>query len=166
MASPLQRAIATATPLAELTGLPIEQDERLIEAANAFQGQQVAGGTAKILAPRNWPLLRNPLRPSWGEPYAEIAGRMLPAVLDALAAVQRSNGAAQASDPSEAVCVTHQLPVVTLRRLVEGQRLWHNPKIRQCSLASVTTLTFLDGTVSVEYRGPAGHTPNDAIAGA
>ncbi|MGV0430996.1 hypothetical protein ACUY22_12170, partial [Corynebacterium tuberculostearicum] len=27
--------------------------------------------------PRRWPLLVNPLEPSWGEPYEQIAERML-----------------------------------------------------------------------------------------
>ena len=42
----------------------------------------------------------------------------------------------------EALCVSHQLPIWTLRRFVEGKRLWHDPRRRQCSLASVTSLVF------------------------
>lgn len=154
--SPLQRAVQTSTPIAELTGLEIHLDERLIEAANKFEGQQVAGGSAHILAPRNWKLLRNPFTPSWGEPYVEIAARMLAAVKDAI----------DAADGHEVVCVTHQLPVVELRRYVEGHRLWHNPKRRECSLASVTTITFDDGMAAVDYREPAGATPKGAVPGA
>ena len=156
VSSPLERAIQTATPLAEKTGLEIHRDERLIEADNRFQGQQVAGGTSKILAPHNWKLLRNPMTPSWGEPYADIAVRMVAAVRAAIIA----------ADGREAVCVTHQLPVVTLRRYVEGLRLWHNPNRRQCSLASVTTITFRDGRAAVTYAEPAGATPRGAVPGA
>jgi broad specificity phosphatase PhoE len=156
VSSPLGRAIQTATPLAERLGLSINRDPRLIEADNKFQGQQVAGGTSKILLPTNWRYLRNPMTPSWGEPYAQVADRMLAAVKDAIAA----------ADGREAVCVTHQLPVVALRRFVQGQHLWHNPKRRECSLASVTTITFEDGMASVKYSEPAGATPKDAIPGA
>jgi broad specificity phosphatase PhoE len=156
VSSPLERAIQTATPLAERLGLSIHRDLRLIEADNKFQGQQVAGGTSKILLPTNWRYLRNPMTPSWGEPYAQVADRMLAAVKDAIAA----------ADGREAVCVTHQLPVVALRRFVQGQHLWHNPKRRECSLASVTTITFEDGMASVNYSEPAGATPKDAIPGA
>jgi broad specificity phosphatase PhoE len=157
VSSPLERAIETATPLAELTGLEIHRDERLIEAANSFQGQPVAGGTSKkIFAPHNWRLLVNPLRPSWGEPYGEIATRMIAAVRATI----------EAAAGHEAVCVTHQLPAVALRRFVSGQPLWHNPKKRQCSLASVTTITFADGRASVDYAEPAGSTPKGAVPGA
>ncbi len=154
--SPLERAVETAAALAEATRLKTHEDERLIEAANRFQGQFVAGGGRAILRPANWPLLRNPMRPSWGEPYVEIAARMLAAVINAV----------RAAGGREAVCVTHQLPVVALRRLVEGRQLWHNPRHRQCALASVTTLSFTGGTVAVEYREPAGASPRDAVPGA
>ena len=62
----------------------------------------------------------------------QIAQRMLAA---ALSARDRAEG-------REAVCVSHQLPIVCLRRYAEGQRLWHDPRKRQCSLASLTSLTF------------------------
>jgi len=56
----------------------------------------------------------------------------------------------------EAVCVSHQLPIWTVRRHVEGRRLWHRPDRRQCGLASLTSLVF-DGTelVRVDYSEPA-----------
>jgi broad specificity phosphatase PhoE len=159
VSSPLERAIQTATPLAEALGLPIERDERLIEAANRFQGQRVAGGTGRIAAPSNWRLLYNPLRPSWGEPYGEIAARVRAAVL----------AAAAAADGHEAACVTHQLPVVALRRLVLGQRLWHDPRQRQCALASITTFAVdVDGDDLrfYGYAEPAGATPTGYVGGA
>lgn len=157
VSSPLERAVQTATPLAAGYGLPIERDERLIEAGNRFEGQRVAGGTNRIAAPANWPLLVNPLRPSWGEPYGEIADRVRAAVLAASAA----------ADGHEAVCVTHQLPVVALRRSVLGQHLWHDPRHRQCALASVTAfLVDGDQVRFFGYAEPAGATPTGYVGGA
>ena len=57
----------------------------------------------------------------------------------------------------EAVCVSHQLPIWTVRRFVEGRRLWHRPDHRQCGLASLTSLTWVgDCFVHVTYSEPAG----------
>jgi broad specificity phosphatase PhoE len=99
--------------------------------------------------PRHWRKLYNPLRPSWGEPYVQIAQRMLAAVQDAR---ERAAG-------HEAVCVSHQLPIWTLRRYLQGRRLWHDPRRRQCSLASLTTLTYDgDQLVQIRYAEPAGAT--------
>ena len=157
VSSPLERAIQTATPLAAALDLPIECDERLIEAGNRFEGQQVAGGTGRIAAPANWPLLYNPMRPSWGEPYGQIVDRTRAAVL----------AAAAAADGHEAACVTHQLPVVALRRSVLGQHLWHDPRRRQCALASVTTF-MVDGDRMrfYGYAEPAGATPTGYVGSA
>jgi len=57
----------------------------------------------------------------------------------------------------DAVCVSHQLPIWTVRRFVEGRRLWHRPDRRQCGLASLTSITW-DGEdiVTVTYSEPAG----------
>lgn len=160
-ASPLERARQTAAPLAEVLGIDVVTDERLIEAANVLEGKQVAGGKGLISDPSNWKHFRNPLRPSWGEPYAELAERMLMAARGA-----RDRAAAQGPDV-EAACISHQLPIVALRRFVEGQRLAHDPRKRQCALASVTTLSF-DGdvVVRVDYAEPAGATPADYVGGA
>ena len=157
VASPLQRARETAAPLAEATGLPVETDERLIEADNHLQGRQVAGGKGLFTDVSNWRYFVNPFRPSWGEPYAEIAARVLAAARDAGA---RAGG-------RDAVCVSHQLPIVCARRSAEGKRLFHDPRRRQCSLASVTSLTF-DGSrvVRVEYAEPAADLPAGEGAGA
>ncbi len=158
VSSPLERALETAAPLAAMTGLQVHQDDRLIEAANAFEGHRVAGGPmAQLAKPAYWPLYRNPFRPSWGEPYTEIAARML-------AAVQAARAAAEGH---EAVCVSHQLPIVILTRAARGERLWHDPRKRHCSLGSVTSLTFAGAEiVSVSYAEPAGATPKGAVPGA
>ena len=136
VASPLLRAQQTAEPLAATLRLPIVTDARIIEAGNDFEGRRVdlRAGTA-LVDPRSWVRLRNPMLPSWGEPYLEIARRMLAAVYEA---VQRAAG-------HHAVLVTHQLPIVTIRRFLQGQRLWHDPRRRQCTVASLTSFHFSDG---------------------
>jgi broad specificity phosphatase PhoE len=157
VASPLERAQQTAQPLATKLGLEIATDDRLIEAENFLAGKQVAGGRGLFTDPSNWKYFRNPWRPSWGEPYAAIAERVLAA----------ARAARDTVDGREAVCVTHQLPIVAARRYVQGERLAHDPRKRQCALASVTSLTFVDDVVvRVEYAEPAGATPQGAVAGA
>jgi broad specificity phosphatase PhoE len=147
LASPLQRAQETATPAATAHGLEIVTEEGLIEAGNRFEGRRVAVGDGALRDPRNWPLLRDPFTPSWGEPYLKIAHRML-------GALHRARSLAEGH---EALCVSHQLPVWTLRRFVEGRRLWHDPRTRQCALASVTSFVFTGTEITgVAYSEPAG----------
>jgi len=149
VASPLQRAQQTAEPLAAGFGLAVDTDERLIESENKFEGLRVSVGDGALRSPQHWPKLWNPFLPSWGEPYLRIAHRMF-------AAAQRARAAAAGR---EAVCVSHQLPIWTLRRFVEGKRMWHDPRNRQCSLASLTSLVFRDEElVRVAYAEPAGET--------
>lgn len=160
VSSPLERARQTAAPLATLTGRGVAVDERLIEAENHLQGRRVAGGKGLLTDPANWRYFVNPFRPSWGEPYAQIAARVLAA---ARAARRRVEGTGM-----DAVCVSHQLPIVAARRRAEGLPLFHDPRKRECSLASVTTLVF-DGeiVVDLEYAEPAaGVLPQGEGAGA
>jgi broad specificity phosphatase PhoE len=157
VSSPLERAQQTAAPIAEALALPVAIDERLIEAGNAFEGMVVAGGGGVFRAPRNWWKLRNPFEPSWGEPYVEIAARML-------AAVEAARDAARGA---EAVLVSHQLPIWTVRLHVEGRRYLHDPRRRQCALASVTSLTYEGDRIrAVDYAEPAGATDPDVVPGA
>jgi broad specificity phosphatase PhoE len=145
--SPLERALETAAPLAEKLGLDVVQDERLIEAGNLLQGRAVGQGLAILRDPRNYRYFWNPLRPSWGEAYPLIIRRMKSVIDDARAAARGH----------EVVLVSHQLPIWTIRSAAEGRRLWHDPRRRQCALASLTTLTFDgDRLVSVGYSEPAG----------
>jgi broad specificity phosphatase PhoE len=147
LASPLQRAQETAGPVAGLHGLPIITDDRLIEADNSFEGKRVAVGDGALRRPQYWWRLRDPFTPSWGEPYLEIAERML-------AAVHRAR---ELASGHEALCVSHQLPIWTLRRYLTGRHLWHDPRRRQCGLASLTSLVFDDGElVQLRYTEPAG----------
>ena len=157
VASPLQRAQETAGPIADAFGVPIGCDERLIESGNYFEGMTVGVGDGAFQRPQHWPQLRNPFTPSWGEPYVEIAQRMLAA----------AESARDQALGHEAVCVSHQLPIWTVRRYVEGRKLWHRPDRRQCGLASLTSLTWEDDRiVTVTYSEPAGAASRRPGAGA
>jgi broad specificity phosphatase PhoE len=148
VSSPLERAQATAEPIGARFKLPTELDERLLESENRFEGKTFGVGDGALKHPRNWWVLRDPFTPSWGEPYKKIAARMF-------AAVESARDAARGH---EAVCVSHQLPIWTLRRFVEGKRLWHDPRVRQCALASLTSIHFDgDTVVKVTYEEPAAH---------
>jgi len=154
--SPLDRARETAAPIARELGLEAVTDDRLIESENRFEGMRFAVGDGALRQPRYWMYLRNPFTPSWGEPYAQVAARVLAAATDA----------ARAARGHEAVCVSHQLPIWVTRRAVEGHRLWHDPRRRECALGSVTSLTFAgDRVVEVSYAEPSGHRGN-RVAGA
>jgi broad specificity phosphatase PhoE len=128
--------------------VPVDVDDRLIESANFFEGKRIGVGDGALRDPRNWWVLRDPFAPSWGESYVSIAERMS-AALESVRA--RAEG-------HEAVCVSHQLPIWTLRRHLERKRLWHDPRRRQCGLASLTSFHF-EGTtlVGIGYREPAAH---------
>jgi len=143
-ASPLERAQETAQPVAERLGLTITTDDRLIESENVLEGKSVSLASL-ALSPLNWRYLWNPFRPSWGEPYSQIAGRVHQVV----------DRARDASRGREAVCVSHQLPIWVTRLSAEHKRLWHNPSSRQCALGSVTSLTFDgDRLTGVSYAVP------------
>ena len=147
VSSPLQRTKETAAPLVDQTGLPLDIDERVVEGDNAFQGTRV---TAKRLigAPRLWPLLRNPLRPSWGEPYRSIVARMMEAIDDAWGSVESG----------DVVVFTHQLPIWMVHSHVAGKPLPHLPSHRRCTLGSVTSLAREAGKWrEVDYQEPAKH---------
>jgi broad specificity phosphatase PhoE len=146
VASPLQRAQETMAPIAAALDLPVRTDEGLLEAENHFQGLAFGVGDGSLRHPRHWPKLVNPFRPSWGEPYRTQVGRML-AVVDS---------ARQAARGHEALLVSHQLPIWVTRLALEDRRLWHDPRRRQCALASLTSLTYEDDhLVRISYTEPA-----------
>jgi len=145
-ASPLERAQQTAKPMADAFNLAIGSDADLIEADNIFEGQRVAVGDGVLKQPAAWRHLYNPFKPSWGEPYVDLAARMR-------AAVDRAR--VQASG-HEAVLVSHQLPIWISRLDFEGRRFVHDPRRRQCSLASLTSLVFDDDKLSaILYTEPS-----------
>ena len=107
-----------------------------------------------IRRPSSWPQLRNPLRPSWGEPFRSVEARMLEMV----------ESAWTATESGEAVLVSHQMPIVMVARSVKGMSLPHDPRKRRCSLSSITTLKR-DGDrfVEVNYQEPAKELLESAI---
>jgi broad specificity phosphatase PhoE len=158
VASPLERAQETAAPIAAVRSLETATDDRLIEAENIFQGKTFGVGDGALKNPGNWKHLVNPFKPSWGEPYVDQVVRMK-AALDA---------ARDAARGHEAVCVSHQLPIWIVRSFVERRRLWHDPRKRQCTLASLTSFTYDgDRIVAVGYTEPARDlVPAHLLAGA
>ncbi|MGB7817808.1 MAG: histidine phosphatase family protein [Ornithinibacter sp.] len=146
VASSLERAQQTAGPIARGHEVPVLTDDRVIEAGNHFEGLTFGRGAGSLRRLQNLRRLWNPLRPSWGEPYARIASRMFAAIEDAR---DHARG-------HEAVLVSHQLPIWTMRCRLEGRRLWHDPRQRECSLASLTSLTFEGEELeTVSYSEPA-----------
>ena len=144
--SPMERAQETAAPVAAAHDLPVGLDDRLLEAPNVFEGQRVSVGDGVLRQPRTWRHLRNPMRPSWGEPYREVAARMVSVV----------ENARVLAEGHEAVLVSHQLPVWITRLSLEGRRLAHNPAHRQCNLASLTSLVYDGHTLeAVLYTEPS-----------
>lgn len=145
-ASPLLRAQQSAQPWSELFALPIVTEERIIEPTNKFEGSRAKFGPSMLLKPRVWSWIYNPLRPSWGEPFADIAKRVLAAMDDAW----------QAADGGEVVMVSHQSPIWLATRAINGLRLPHHPGKRRCNLSSITSFERRDGDwVEVAYQDPA-----------
>jgi broad specificity phosphatase PhoE len=146
LASPLERAQQTATPIAATHGLELRTDLRLIESSNVFEG--VAGNVAWYILrhPKIWWQLRDLRAPSWGERNVDMVERV-----HAVVAAVRDEFAGQ-----HVVLVSHQAPIWVARLAFERRRLTHWPGWRRCTLASVTTLAF-DGEelVRVTYAEPA-----------
>lgn len=151
ISSPLERARETAQPISQRLGLEVETDDRLLESTNVFEGQRVGVGDGVLRQPRAWRHLWNPFKPSWGEPYAQVADRVTAVVFDAVAA----------NPGRDTVMVSHQMPIWVARLRMEGRPLWHDPRRRQCALASLTTFEFAHATdgstklTTVHYSEPA-----------
>lgn len=146
ISSPMERAQQTATPIAGRHKLDIVTNADLIEADNVFEGKRVSVGDGILKQPQAWRHLWNPFTPSWGEPYQVVAERM-----------QRAIDAARLGAPGrESVLVSHQLPIWIARLNAEQRRLWHDPRSRQCTLASLTSLTYQDDDlVAITYTEPS-----------
>ena len=144
ISSPLQRTRESALPLERAYGLKIQVEPRIIEPWNVFEGLPVPP-RALLRRPDLIRHLWNPNRPSWGEPYREIADRMRAAVTEA--AVTTPEG--------EVVMVSHQLPIWILYLDSLNRRLPHLPRNRRCELSSVTSFELADsGLVPVDYAVP------------
>ena len=111
------------------------------------RGQRFGHGDNTLRKPSTWKHLWNPFKPSWGEPYKDVAARMMAAVHDARVA----------AEGHEAVLVSHQLPIWTTRLHAEKRSYLHDPRKRQCTLCSLTSLHFVgDRLTQVSYSEPAG----------
>ena len=148
-ASPLQRAQETVAPIIAKHKLSLTTDKNLIEASNVFEGKKFELGSGVLRHPSSWRYLYNPWKPSWGEPYEQLISRMLKGLF----------AARDAAGGKDAICVSHQLPIWILRSAVEGRRLLHDPRKRECTLASVTSFELdNEGMISsVSYSEPAKH---------
>lgn len=145
IASPLLRTRESAEHVQDLLGLELVTDQRVIEPYNIFEGRKLS---AKHIALRPHLVyhLRNPNKPTWGEPYEAVLARMLEAIRQANESVL----------DGDVVIVTHQLPIVMVQRHLAGLSLAHNPKKRKCSLSSITSLEIRNGRITqVDYREPA-----------
>ncbi|MEY9887176.1 broad specificity phosphatase PhoE [Catenulispora sp. MAP12-49] len=146
VASPLQRAQETAAPIAARHDLTVGTDERLIEAGNFFEGKKFSVGDGVLKRPAVWFKLWNPFKPSWGEPYKEQVTRMHAALIDAAAL----------APGHEVVVVSHQLPIWISRLAAENRSFFHDPRKRECTLASLTSFEITDGRITgVKYSEPA-----------
>ena len=135
-ASPLERAQETAAEVAKPHGLEIVTDDRLIESGNTFEG---VGKTVWHLFsnPAHWWRFRNPLKPSWGESFAEIRVRMVSAITDAVSG----------ADGREIAIVSHQTPVMVARLALAKRRVPPWLAGAPCQTGSVSTLVLDNGTV-------------------
>jgi broad specificity phosphatase PhoE len=143
--SPLQRTRESAEPIGRLFGLNAVTDERFLEPTNVFEGSRL---NAKHLLRRPHLLfhLRNPRRPSWGEPYQQVAERMLAGI----------SAAAESVESGDVVIVSHQMPIWMTHSAATGKPLPHNPAQRRCALSSITSFEIIDGILTeVDYREPA-----------
>lgn len=159
VSSPLQRAQETIAPLAQKFGMDVRIEDRVLEAENTFEG--LSDMRRQLRNPKLWRYVVNPLKPSWGEPYAQQVGRMAEAIYELRDELMTVHGPG-----ASAVVVSHQLPIWVTRRSAEGKQLAHDPRRRQCSLASVTSFEFAPGqrVPTVRYTEPVAHLSKQAAA--
>ena len=125
--SPLERAVETAEIIGGELGIAITAtDDRVTEAQNQLAGLH----RYAFLQPWRWHRLYNPFKPSWGEPFVDVAARMRAAIDEV-----RRRG------PVVAI-VSHQAPIWIAREAAEhpGRVPWLAAV--RCTQASITTLRF------------------------
>jgi len=146
VSSPLERAVESAEPVSEAFGVAVDLDLQLIEAASRLEGGTFRMDLSILRRVDAWRYLVNPVRPSWGEPFAEVAARMMGAV----------GRIAEETEHGDAVIVSHQLPIWMVHRVVTRRRLFHDPRKRRCALSSITTIEQRDGVWhEVGYWAPS-----------
>jgi broad specificity phosphatase PhoE len=142
--SPLERAQETAQLIADVHGLEVTVDHRLIESETTLEGVGRTIG-AILRSPRHWLRFRNPLTPSWGESFVEIRARMMEGI----------DAAVAASGGGEVVIVSHQTPVLVARLALTRTRLPPWLGFAPCQTGSVTSLVLEEGgPVSASYFAP------------
>ncbi|HEY4240833.1 MAG TPA: histidine phosphatase family protein [Kofleriaceae bacterium] len=140
VASPLERAVETATLVGAETGQGAPAtDERVIEATSRFDGISRYAPAW----PWKWWLFYNPFRPSWGEPFTQIQARMRSAIEETRARGPRG------------VIVAHQGVIWIARHsYTRGGPPWCS-RVRT-DKASITTLHFDgDKVVADDYWVPS-----------
>jgi broad specificity phosphatase PhoE len=151
VSSPLQRTLESAEPISAAFDVPIEIDERVIEPTNRFEGRRMRGPGGALRDAHSWPVLVNPLRPSWGEAFTSISDRMHAAIDDAYRSVGDGD-----TDGGDVVIVSHQLPIWMVHRSLARLPFAHDPRRRRCDLSSITTLAWNGrGFAEVAYSSPA-----------
>jgi broad specificity phosphatase PhoE len=136
VSSPLERAVETAEIIARELGIAaVGRDDRLIEAHNELDGLH----RYAFLNPLRWGQLRNPFKPSWGEPFVDIAARMR-AAIDELR---------DAHAGEQVVAVAHQAPIWIVRQSYERRGPPWLGRVH-CTQGSVTSLRF-DGDAYSGY---------------
>lgn len=143
--SPLLRTRQTAEPISKSLKLTIQTTDNLIESMCFLKGKAKGFGKNQVHNPKNFIYFLNPMRPTWGEAYENIASRMKRQVDQVLATFDND---------ANIIFVSHQSPIWRLRMLYENRPLFSTLKYNNCSLASITTLNFDDKKIftSVEYR--------------
>lgn len=145
LASPLERAVESAEPIAAAFGVGIEVRETLLEASSRLEGGRYQMNLGILTKPLAWRYLLNPIRPSWGEPFAEVAARVL----------WEMDEVWESTEAGDAILVTHQLPIWMAHRSVAGRSLAHDPRRRRCALSSITSFEKLGGRWrEVSYAEP------------
>ena len=142
--SPLERTRETAEIIADVVGVEVVVDDRLIESATHFEGVG-RNLLAFIRSPRQWWQFRNPFKPSWGESFSDIRARMLEAIGEAV-------GAAAEKD---VVIVSHQTPLLVARFGLARRRVPPWLGFTPCETGSLTTLVLEgDALDSASYFAP------------
>lgn len=159
VASPLLRAQQTIRPLSKSLDLPVFDDDRVIEAANSFEDRS----SMRV----GWPSRR-----TWcaSTTLSPRPGRAVQADRAAHAG-RHGQSESQARPPRPGRRRSHRLPPAADlddATVGEGRSLVHDPRRRECDLASITSFTFDSSTlVSVSYESIcADLQPGTAVAGA
>jgi broad specificity phosphatase PhoE len=147
LSSPARRALDTAGPVAERTGLTVTVDERLRETAFGAWEDLLPADVAATRAHRRWTQDPALFAPTGGESGLTVLGRAVGAVRDALESSDR------------VIAVTHKAPV----RLILGHFLGLPPDryrdIGTVGVASVSWLRFQRGRATLKALGDVSHLP-------